>query len=60
MIKNLWNSLEELNLNNVQSVSFGFKELQDVRLWHVVVEYNFATIVEVQGVLMVAAQVLEG
>ena len=60
MIKNLWNSSEELNLNNAQSVSFGFKELQDVRLWHVGAEYNFVTIVEVQDVLMVVVQGLEG
>jgi len=60
MIKNLSNSLEELNSNSVQNANFGSRELQDVQLWHAVVEYSFVMIVVVLVVHTEVVQALGG
>jgi len=59
MIKNFKILSEVQSLNNVQSASFGLKELLDAHQWHADVELNFVMIVAEQDVPMADAQVLE-
>lgn len=57
MIKNSKILSKEQNINNVLSVNFGFKEYQDVVLWHAVAGINFVMIVVEVIVLTVHAKI---
>ena len=59
MIGSSNNSLEVLNLNNVQSVNIGFRELKDVVQCLVDVDISFVMIVVEVTALMVCVKIME-